>query len=299
MLIGVLSLFGATATAQDFITLASTSSTQNSGLYDFILPQFTAQTGIEVRIVALGTGQAIKIAQNGDADVLLVHHRESEDAFIAGGYGVARYDVMYNDFVLIGPDGENFRDRFDSLAQVFAHFFNTEKTIFISRGDESGTHKKEQEIWARLGLSPSGTWYREIGAGMGAALNMVATLNGGRVNSLAGGGATDDTSTPVYTLSDRGTWLSFGNKDGLAVVWENEPELQNPYGIIALNPARFPHVKHALAAQFIDWITSAAGQSAIAEFRVDGKQLFCPNANGLAITRPRINGECPSDSPTQ
>ena len=287
-IMGILGVFaGGMALGEDlpFFTLASTSSTQNSGLYDAILPQFTADTGIAVRVVALGTGQAIKIAQNGDADALLVHHRPSEDAFVAAGYGVQRFDVMYNDFVLIGPRAtrDAFQDDFASLDHVFTHFHRNQQLFFISRGDDSGTHKKEREIWQRVRAEPSGAWYREIGAGMGAALNMVAAMNAGD-------------GVAVYTLSDRGTWLAFGNKDGLAVVWENEPYLQNPYGLIAVNPARFAHVKAELVARFIDWIRSPRGQSAIGEFRVDGRQLFCPNANGLAITRERLaGGECPRD----
>jgi tungstate transport system substrate-binding protein len=253
-----------------FITLASTTSTQNSGLYDYLLPIFTAETGIEVRVVAVGTGQAIKIAQNGDADVLLVHHRPSEDAFVDLGYGIERRDVMYNDFVIIGPKNDpagvaNQINAGNGLAAI-----HDAAAMFISRGDESGTHKREMELWALAGVFPEGDWYREIGAGMGAALNMASSLD-------------------AYTLSDRGTWLSFGNKGNLDLLLSGDDALFNPYGIILVNPARHPHVKIDMARSFSNWIASKSAQKAIGDFTLHNMQLFCPNAHpdqNSAVTCP-------------
>ena len=243
--------------AEQTITLASTTSTQNSGLYDYILPIFTAETGINVRVVAVGTGQALRIARNGDADVLLVHHRASEDAFVAEGYGTKRYDVMYNDFVVIGPasDPANVTTA-AATREAFGRIYDT-KSKFVSRGDDSGTHKREQEIWASAEVAPAGVWYREIGAGMGAALNMSSSIN-------------------AYTLSDRGTWLSFGNKGELEIVFSGHKDLQNPYGLIPVNPERHPHVDVKSAQRFVHWMTSKKGQEAIGAFRIEGMQLFCP-----------------------
>lgn len=257
---------------EKFITVASTTSTQNSGLYDYLLPLFTKKTGIEVRVIAVGTGQAIKIAQNGDADVLLVHHRPSEEAFVAAGYGIARHDVMYNDFVLIGPPDEPIA-KIDTLADILKTFVKTGEYLFISRSDDSGTHKKEHTLWRMYDLAPNDAWYREIGAGMGAALNMASALG-------------------AYTLSDRGTWLAFGNKRGLEIVWEGDPILYNPYGIILVNPEKHPHVKRAEAQMFLDWILSDAGQAAIGAFTVQDMQLFCPNA----IQTQDTNNMCPSSA---
>lgn len=257
-----------------FITIASTTSTQNSGLYDHLLPLFTAKTGIEVRVVAVGTGQAIKIAQNGDADVLLVHHRPSEDAFVAMGYGIERRDVMYNDFIIVGPKADpagvaRQEKATDGLAAIAR---NT--TMFISRGDESGTHKREKELWAWAGIAPKGKWYREIGAGMGAALNMAASLD-------------------AYTLSDRGTWLSFNNKGTLDMLLAGDTALFNPYGIILVNPEKHPHVKIEMARMFSEWIVSDEAQQAIAAFSIQNMQLFCPNAY------PQQNSDvvCPASVP--
>lgn len=267
-----LTLCGSLAFAETAITLASTTSTQNSGLYRYLLPKFEADTGIRVNVVAVGTGQAIKIAQNGDADALLVHHRPSEDAFVSDGFGVDRRDVMYNDFVIIGPASDpanvanatSVNDAFQRIAKA--------NPLFVSRGDDSGTHKKEQELWQAAGISPNGSWYREIGAGMGAALNMAA-------------------ATDAYLMSDRGTWLSFGNTQNLKILFQGESVLRNPYGLILVNPARHPHVDAQSARSFADWITSVAGQQAIASFRVENKQLFCPNA------QPEKDSKafCPSD----
>jgi tungstate transport system substrate-binding protein len=256
---------------ENTITLSSTTSTQNSGLYDYLLPMFTADTGISVRVIAVGTGQAIRIAKNGDADVLLVHHRESEDAFIADGYGTQRFDVMYNDFVLIGPKTET--PTVTSLASFFNQAIATGAHPFISRGDDSGTHKKEQELWAEFtSQQPTGSWYREIGSGMGATLNMAASID-------------------AYTISDRGTWLAFGNKRNLAIKWSGDDLLLNPYGLILINPDKFPHIKTTQARIFANWITSLRGQQAIGNFRINGKQLFCPDAHK---TKAQKIAACPA-----
>ncbi len=259
-----------------FITLASTTSTQNSGLFDAILPVFSATTGIEVRVVAVGTGQALRIARNGDADALLVHHRASEEAFIADGYGIDRLDVMYNDFVIVGPaeDPAGISES-GSAGEAFTAIAAT-GSLFASRGDDSGTHKKEQEIWAEAGILPSGNWYLETGSGMGATLNL----------------SKDKGS---YILTDRGTWITFGNKGDLKLLFAGDPGLYNPYGIILVNPARHSHVKTDLARAFADWIVSDEGQQAISDFRIDGFQAFCPNADNVQadILNRRA---CPSDS---
>ncbi len=249
-------------TEERFITVASTTSTENSGLFGHILPIFENETGIKVRVVAVGTGQAIRLAERGDADVLFVHHTPSEEQFVADGFGVKRYGVMYNDFVLIGPRADparvaGLKDILTALRRIA-----DERAMFVSRGDDSGTHKLEQALWKDAGVdvrTASGTWYRETGSGMGATLNTASGLS-------------------AYTLSDRGTWISFGNKADLALLVEGDPRLFNPYGVILVNPSRHPHVKAQDGQVFIDWLTSARGQQAIADFRIGGEQLFFPNA---------------------
>ena len=246
---------------QRFIVLASTTSTENSGLFAHILPRFEKRTGISVRVVAVGTGQAIRIAQRGDADVLLVHHRDSEDAFVACGFGTRRYDVMSNDFVIVGPKTARSwgRDVVDALGRIAR-----DNELFVSRGDDSGTHKKEMALWAAAGVDPrfaSGTWYRETGSGMGATLNVAAALG-------------------AFTLSDRATWLSFANKQDLEIQLSGDPNLHNQYGVIPINAARHPHVRSDLARDFVTWLLSAEGQAAIASFRIHGQQAFFPNARG-------------------
>lgn len=242
-----------------FITLASTTSTEHSGFFAAILPRFTQATGIAVRVVAKGTGQAIRLARGGDADVLLVHHRPSEDRFVAEGYGIARRDVMYNDFVLVGPRGDpagigGMRDVAAALARVAKA-----GAAFVSRGDDSGTHKKERALWRGAGMDPAKAtgWYREVGAGMGTALNIAAAMN-------------------AYLLSDRATWLAFGNKGGLAVLVEGDARLFNPYGIILVNPKRYPHVKANDGQAFMAWLTGPMGREAITAFRLQGRQVFFP-----------------------
>ncbi len=252
---------GFAAAERPFITLASTTSTDNSGLFGHILPRFEAATGIQVRVVAVGTGQAIKIARRGDADVLLVHDKPSELKFVADGAGLDRRQVMYNDFVLIGPkrDPVGVAGGRDVVAALQA--IAESRSLFISRGDDSGTHKAELRLW-RAGTvdvaAASGSWYREVGAGMGATLNAASALDG-------------------YSLSDRATWLAFANKRDLAIAVEGDKRLFNQYGVMLVNPARHPHVKAKAARTFVEWLTSPAGQRAIADFRIDGQALFHPN----------------------
>jgi len=248
--------------AERFITVASTTSTENSGLFQFLLPLFQRDTGIEVRVVAVGTGQAIALAQRGDADVLFVHHKPSEEQFVAEGFGVARFDVMYNDFVVVGPRADpagvhGMTDVVAALTKIAAAH-----APFVSRGDDSGTHKLELSLWQAAGVdvaAASGTWYREAGAGMGATLNTASGLE-------------------AYSLTDRGTWLSFTNRGNLAILVEGDRRLLNQYGVILVNPAKYPHVKATDGQTFIDWLLSDKGQQAIAAFRVAGEQAFFPNA---------------------
>ena len=257
--------FSGTGQAEErFIILQSTTSTQNSGLFDAILPRFQAKTGIAVRVVAVGTGQALKNARNGDGDVLLVHAKPEEEAFVAAGWGVKRSDVMSNDFVIIGPA----HDPADigGLQQAGAALRKIAQTqaAFVSRGDESGTHKKERALWRVAGVDPletGGRWYREAGAGMGATLNTAVGMR-------------------AYTLTDRGTWLSFRNKGDYTILVEGDPQLFNQYGVILVNPAKHPHVKAGLGQQFIDWLVGPEGQSLIAGYAIAGQPLFFPNAPG-------------------
>ena len=245
-----------------FLVLASTTSTENSGLFDYLLPRFTDATGIQVRVVAVGTGQAIRLAGNGDADVLLVHHRPSEDAFVAEGLGVQRHPLMHNDFVLVGPDDDPAAVSSESdVVQALAKIARSQ-SVFASRGDDSGTHKKELSLWAEAAIDPSSVgaeWYRETGAGMGATLNTAAAMN-------------------AYVLSDRATWASFGNKGRLKVLVEGDARLQNPYGVILVNPKRFPLVHASEGQAVIDWLLSPAGQALIAAYRIDGAAVFFPDA---------------------
>lgn len=250
------------AQAAEFITVASTTSTQNSGLFGHILPLFTAKTGIAVRVVAVGTGQAIKVAKNGDADVLFVHHTPSELAFVDEGYGVKRYDVMMNDFILVGPDADPAHTKDVSSVGAAFQAIDQTQTPFISRGDNSGTHKRELGLWKAANITPkaaSGTWYREAGAGMGATLNMAQGMG-------------------AYALSDRGTWIAFKNKAGLSIAFQGDKGMANPYGVILVDPKRHAHVKAKAGQTFIDWLTSNEGQTAIAAYRVKGEQLFFPTA---------------------
>jgi tungstate transport system substrate-binding protein len=245
------------------IVVASTTSTQDSGLFGHILPLFKAAIGIEVRVVAQGTGQALDTGRRGDADVLFVHAKAQEEKFVAEGFGVKRFPVMYNDFVLIGPksDPAGIKGKSDIVAALQA--IKTKATPFISRGDRSGTHIAELDLWTVAGIDiakDKGPWYKEIGQGMGAALNTASASN-------------------AYVLADRGTWIAFKNRGELDIVVQGDKRLFNQYGVMLVNPVKHPHVKKELGQAFIDWLVSAAGQKAIADYKIEGQQLFFPNAN--------------------
>ena len=251
------------AAADESIIVQSTTSTQNSGLYDHILPMFEEKTGIDVRVVAVGTGQALENGRRGDADVLLVHAKAAEEKFVADGYGVTRHDVMYNNFVILGPAGDPAGVKGMDDARAALAKIAEERAIFASRGDDSGTHKKELSLWDAAGVDPSeasGTWYRETGSGMGATLNTGIGMD-------------------AYVMTDRATWISFANKAGHEILVEGDAALFNQYGIIMVNPQKHPNVNVEAAQSFIDWILSDEGQSAIASFKVEGEQLFTPNAD--------------------
>jgi len=256
-------LLAAPAMAQErSITVASTTSTEQSGLFGHLLPIFTRETEIAVRVVALGTGQALDVGRRGDADVLFVHDRAAEQRFVQEGYGGPRHHVMYNDFVIIGPasDPAHIAGTTDSVAAL--RRIAEARTPFVSRGDRSGTHAAELRLWQQAGVDPTtgrGQWYREVGQGMGPALNTAAAQN-------------------AYILADRGTWLNFRNRQDLKIVVEGDNRLFNQYGVMLVNPQRHPHVKVADGQRFIDWIVSPAGQAAIASYKINGEQLFFPNA---------------------
>jgi tungstate transport system substrate-binding protein len=257
-----LAAVAAGARAEDkFITVASTTSTEQSGLFGFLLPAFTAKTGIAVHVVAVGTGQALKLGERGDADVVFVHDKPSELKFVAAGWGLDRREVMYNDFVLIGPKQDPARvaggkDIVAALKKIAAA-----RAPFASRGDDSGTDKAEKRLWQDAGVdvkAASGTWYRETGSGMGPTLNTAAAMD-------------------AYTLSDRGTWLNFRNRQDLTISVEGDRRLFNQYGVMLVNPAKHPNVKKDLGMAFIDWLTSPAGQQTIADYKINGEQLFFPD----------------------
>jgi len=260
--LAALLLVAGPAAAAESIVVQSTTSTASSGLYDWLLPKFEAATGIEARVVAVGTGQALKNARNCDGDVVLVHARAAEERFVAEGWGVARHDVMYNDFVLVGPAHdpagiEGMQDAPAALATIAEA-----APPFASRGDDSGTHRRERALWSAAGVDPSGasgTWYRETGSGLGATLNVAVGMD-------------------AYALTDRATWLAFGNKGTHKVMVEEDPALFNPYGVIAVNPERCPTVRAEAAQRFVDWLISPEGQNAIAAYRRYGRQLFFPGA---------------------
>jgi tungstate transport system substrate-binding protein len=256
--------FGSCAYAQDkSIVVASTTSTQDSGLFGHILPMFKAKTGIDVKVVAQGTGQALDTARRGDADVVFVHAKPAEEKFLSEGFGVKRYPVMYNDFVLIGPKGDpaGIKGSKDIVAALGA--IKAKGADFISRGDKSGTHQAELNLWKVAGIDiakDKGPWYKEIGQGMGAALNTASASN-------------------AYVLADRGTWLSFKNRGDLVIAVEGDKRLFNQYGVMLVNPEKHPSVKKDLGQQLIDWLVSAEGQKAIADYKINGEQLFYPNAS--------------------
>ncbi|MGD9831834.1 MAG: substrate-binding domain-containing protein [Piscinibacter sp.] len=255
------SLIAFAAQAQDkFIVMSSTTSTEQSGLFGHLLPVFKKATGVDVRVVAQGTGQALDMGRRGDADILFVHDKVAEEKFVADGFGIERRPVMYNDFVVIGPKsdpaGVKGNDVVEALKKLAAS-----KAEFVSRGDKSGTHAAELRYWKAAGFDkPAMAGYKECGCGMGPALNIAASTN-------------------AYVLADRGTWLSFKNRADLAILVEGDKRLFNQYGVIVVNPAKHPHVKKDLAQSFADWVVSPAGQQAIAEYKIGGEQLFFPNAN--------------------
>ena len=247
-----------------FITVASTTSTEQSGLFKHLLPAFEKKTGIQVRVVALGTGQALDMGRRGDADVVFVHAKPLEEKFVADGFGVERFDVMYNDFVLVGPKSDpakvaGGKDVTEALRRIRAS-----QSPFASRADNSGTHFAELEMWKAAGIDiarEKGAWYRETGSGMGPTLNTASAMN-------------------AYALSDRGTWLSFKNRGDLVIVVQGDRRLFNQYGVILVNPVKHPHVKKEMGQAFIDWLISDEGQDAIAAYKIGGEQLFFPNAKG-------------------
>ena len=248
-----------TAAQETYITVASTTTTEQSGLFKQLLPEFRKATGIEARVVALGTGQALDMGRRGDADVVFVHDKVAEEKFVAEGFGVKRLEVMYNDFVVVGPKsdpaGAKGKDILAALKKIEAA-----KAPFASRADKSGTHAAELRYWKAAGIEkPQGAWYRETGSGMGPTLNTASAMN-------------------AYALTDRGTWLSFKNRGDLVILVEGDQRLFNQYGVMLVNPAKHPHVKKEAGQKFIDWVVSPAGQAAIAAYRIEGEQLFFPNA---------------------
>lgn len=246
----------------NFIIVQSTTSTQNSGLFEHLLPLFTKKTGIEVRVVAVGTGQALKNAENGDGDVVIVHSQPDEEKFVADGWGVKRYPVMYNDFIVVGPKADPAEIAGLKQAPEALKKIAEAKALFASRADDSGTHKAELKLWEEAGVDPrpsSGSWYLETGSGMGATLNTAV-------------------GKQAYALTDRGTWLAFANKDDFKVLVEGDDKLFNQYGVILVNPTKHPNVKAKEGQAFIDWLVSPEGQAAIASYTIDGQQLFFPNA---------------------
>jgi tungstate transport system substrate-binding protein len=250
--------------ASRFITLASTTSTEQSGLFAHLLPLFTARTGIEVRVVAQGTGQALRTAARGDADVVLVHDPSAEEKFVADGFGVERHDLMYNDFVLLGPASDPAGVAATKTLIAALRKIAERQVLFVSRGDDSGTHRAELRQWNKAGIDPksvAGSWYRETGSGMGPTLNMAVELE-------------------AYVLSDRATWANFANRSGHAILLAGDPALRNSYGVILVNPKKHPHVKAKDAQAFIDWLLSTEGRAAIAAYKVNGEQVFFPGAAG-------------------
>jgi tungstate transport system substrate-binding protein len=246
-----------TCFAQNLV-MASTTSTEQSGLFQHLLPEFKKSTGIDVKVVALGTGQALDMGRRGDADILFVHDQVAEEKFVADGFGIKRLPVMYNDFVLIGPANDPAKVAGKEIMNALKNL-SAANASFISRGDKSGTHAAELRYWKNANLENKGTGYKECGCGMGPALNIAS-------------------STDSYVLADRGTWLSFKNRGSMKVLVEGDSRLFNQYGVIAVNPAKHPHVKVDVAQKFIDWVISPIGQSAIASYKIGGEQLFFPNA---------------------
>lgn len=259
---GIALLIASPAQAEErYITVASTTSTEQSGLFKHLLPRFEKDAGIKVRVIAQGTGQALDTGRRGDADVLFVHDKVAEEKFVAEGYGVKRQEVMYNDFVVIGPQRDPAKARGSDILEGLRRI-EASQAPFVSRGDKSGTHAAELRYWKAAGVdleAKKSAWYRDTGSGMGPALNTAASMN-------------------AYILSDRGTWLNFKNRGELVILIEGDKSLFNQYGVILVNPAKHPHVKQADGQKFIDWLVADAGQKAIADYKIGGEQLFFPNA---------------------
>ncbi|MCZ6722813.1 MAG: substrate-binding domain-containing protein [Gammaproteobacteria bacterium] len=253
-----LSAFASSDTGR-LIRLATTTSTDNSGLMDYLLPEFTKDTLFEVQVIAVGTGKALRLGREGDVDIVLVHARNAEQTFVDGGFGVERFDVMYNDFVLVGPHDDPAHIASSLSVSEALDKIHRSKSPFISRGDDSGTHKKEIALWQMIDYSPQGEWYKSVGQGMGKVIQIANELG-------------------AYTMTDRGTWLAYMSKSNLALLYQGDPPLFNPYGIIAVNPERHTHTNYAGASSLISWLTSAKGQRLIGEFKVQGEQLFIPAA---------------------
>jgi tungstate transport system substrate-binding protein len=261
ILLGTIAHFVPASAEDRSIVVASTTSTQDSGLFGYLLPIFKAKTGIEVKVIAQGTGQALDTARRGDADVVFVHAKSQEEKFLAEGFGVKRFDVMYNDFVLIGSKGDPAGVKGNDI-ETALRTIQAKTAPFVSRGDKSGTHSAELALWKQAGIdiaASKGTWYREIGQGMGAALNTASAMDG-------------------YVLSDRGTWISFKNRGDLEIVVEGNKRLFNQYGVMLVNPEKYPSVKKELGQAFVDWLVSSEGQAAIAGYKIGGQQLFFPDA---------------------
>ena len=242
------------------IVVSSTTSTEQSGLFNYLLPIYKSKSGIDVKVVAVGTGQALDIGRRGDADVVFVHDKPAEEQFVAEGFSGKRYEVMYNDFILIGPKGDPAKIAGGKEIDVAFQRIAAAQSPFISRGDKSGTNAAELRYWKSAGINPtSGSWYKETGSGMGPALNTASAMN-------------------AYILADRGTWLSFKNRGDLIILVQGDPKLFNQYGVMLVNPEKFPQVKKTLGQNFIDWLISKEGQAVIASYKIDGEQLFFPNA---------------------
>ncbi len=261
--IGLLTLLlsGQAPANESPLRLATTTSTANSGLMDYLLPIFRQETGIEVHLIAVGTGKALRLGRDGDVDIVLVHARAAEEAFVESGFGVDRADVMYNDFVIVGPKSDPAgAAASDSVAEVMSRIHQS-RHPFVSRGDDSGTHKRELILWQNSGTLPGGNWYREVGQGMGKTLQIANEMDG-------------------YTMTDRGTWRAYESRLDIDLLFQHDPPLFNPYGIIAVNPERHADINYPSAGKLIDWITSPRIQKMIGEFRINGQQLFVPSAGG-------------------
>ncbi|MDD9978843.1 MAG: substrate-binding domain-containing protein [Boseongicola sp.] len=254
-------IYATAVSAESVVRMAVTTSFHNSGLSDVLVPLIGEDTGIEVQLIVVGTGQALRLGEAGDVDAVLVHSRAAEDKFVAAGFGTHRREIMYNDFVIVGPSTDPAGVLAAEVIETALSGISTSKSVFVSRGDDSGTHKRELSLWSKIGVDVSGSWYRELGSGMGATLNTASAMN-------------------AYTLTDRASWLNFGNKRELRIVFEGDPELFNQYVFIPVNPDRHPHVNSDGVRLVEEWLVSAKGQTTIGSYMIDGQTLFVPNAQG-------------------